>query len=487
MKSTIRTLAAILLCFLFLVRCQPTGEVFEGALCIQNITTIDPTDGPREGQTVIIKEGKILRISPTAELRLSDKNQIIDGTGKYLIPGLWDAHVHFAYMDYLAPSMFDLFLLYGITSVRDTGGEIMFVKKWKDAALANPTDAPRVMIAGPLLDGMPNVYDGSDPGHPPLSIGSGSVEALEKLILRLDSLGVDFLKAYEMLSPEQYYKVMEMAKRLGLKVTGHVPLSMDVIGASNAGLNSMEHMRNLEISCASNAEELLIQRHTMMKKGKNLPGGVLRSSIHAAQREVALKNYDDNKANEILQVLLKNQTWQIPTLALNTGQTRMPYGRPEWQESFTYLPDTVEAMWKKITSAVDPSEVTGFRKQYSDWMLMMAGKVHKAGIPMMAGTDTPIGFLTPGLSLHEELVVMTEAGISPAEALKTATVNPAKYFNLENELGSIKESYWADLLILDANPLEGIRNTQKIFGVIKQGKYYNQAMLADIKKRLKGE
>jgi imidazolonepropionase-like amidohydrolase len=478
---------AFLISLLFLIGCQPPGEVFEGALCIQNITTVDPNDGPREGQTVIIKDGKILRISPTAELRLSDKNQIIDGTDKYLIPGLWDAHVHFAYMDYLAPSMFDLFLLYGITSVRDTGGEIMFVKKWKDAALANPTDAPRVMIAGPLLDGMPNVYDGSDPGHPPLSIGSGSVEALEKLVHRLDSIGVDFLKAYEMLTPEQFYKLMEMAKRLGYKVTGHVPLSMDVIGASNAGLNSMEHMRNLEISCASNAEELLIQRHAMLKKGKNLPGGDLRSSIHAAQREVAVKNYDENKGNEILQVLLKNQTWQIPTLALNTGQTRMPYGRPEWQESFTYLPDTVEAKWKKLTSAVDPGEVAGFRKQYSDWMLMMAGKVHKTGIPMMAGTDTPIGFLTPGLSLHEELVVMTEAGISPSDALKAATVNPAKYFNLENELGSIKETYWADLLILDANPLEDIRNTQKIFGVIKQGRYYNQELLAEKKKKLQGE
>lgn len=480
-------LASLLLSCILVTNCTPPGEVFEGALCIQNITTVDPNDGVRERQTVIIKDGKILKVAPTAELRLSDKNQVIDGTGKFLIPGLWDAHVHFAYMDYLAPRMFDLFLLYGITSVRDTGGEINFVRKWRDAAKADPTAAPRVMIAGPLLDGLPNVYDGSDPGHPPLSIGSGSVEALEKLVHQLDSVGVDFLKAYEMLTPEQFYKVMEMAKRLGLKVTGHVPLSMDVIGASNAGLHSMEHMRNLEISCASNAEELLIQRHAMMKKGKNLPGGVLRSSIHAAQRETAIKNYDDKKADEILQVLLKNQTWQIPTLALNTGQTRMPYGRPEWQESFTYLPDTVEVKWKSITSQADPGEVSPFRKQYSDWMLMMAGKVHKTGIPMMAGTDTPIGFLTPGLSLHEELVVMTEAGISPAEALKTATINPAKYFNLENELGSIKETYWADLVILDANPLDDIRNTQKIFGVVKQGKYYDQASLAEKKKKLQGE
>lgn len=484
MRSKITSLT-LLLTLLLVTRCQPPGEMFEGAICIQNITTVDPTDGARDAQTVIIKNGKILKVTPTAELKLSEKNQIIDGTGKFLIPGLWDAHVHFAYMDYLAPRMFDLFLLYGITSVRDTGGEIMFVKKWKDAALANPTDAPRVMIAGPLIDGMPNVYDGSDPGHPPLSIGSGSVEALEKLVHKLDSLDVDFLKAYEMLTPEQYYKLMEMAKRLGYKVTGHVPLSMDVTGASNAGLNSMEHMRNMELSCASNAEELLIQRHAMLKKGQNMPGGELRSRIHAAQRETAVTNYDEKKADEIIQVLLKNQTWQIPTLTLNTSQARPPYARPEWQESFEYLPDTTRDRWRAILKAGEAQPASPFRQKYSQWMMAMAGKIHKAGVPMMAGTDTPIAFLTPGLSLHEELASLVEAGLSPQEALKTATVNPAAYFGMENELGSLRETQWADLLILSANPLVDIRNTQRIEGVIKQGKFFGKNELDSIKSRLR--
>ena len=115
----------------------------------------------------------------------------------------------------------------------------------------------------------------------------------------------------------------------------------------------------------------------------------------------------------------------------------------------------------------------------------MAAKIHKAGIPMMAGTDTPIGFLTPGLSLHEELIVMVEAGLSPLEALKTATLNPAKYFSMESELGSIKEGMWADLLILTSNPLENIKNTQQIEWVVKQGKYFNQEALNQIRKRLR--
>ncbi len=480
-----RKLACVLSGLFLLFGCQPSGVVFEGALCIQNITTIDPTDGQKENQTVIIKDGKIQKIAPTAELKLSPANQIIDGSGKYLIPGLWDSHVHFAYIEALAPSMFDMFLTYGITGVRDTGGEISFVRQWKDAALANPTGAPRVMIAGPLLDGMPNVYDGGDPGHPPLSVGSGSVEAVAALIGKLDSIGVDFLKGYEMLTPEQFTMVMKIAKEKGYKVTGHVPLSMDVTSASNAGLNSMEHMRNLELSCASNADELLKQRKAMLTNGKNKTGGELRSSIHTAQRETAVKNYDEKKADEIIQTLLRNQTWQIPTLALNTGQTRNPYGQPEWQESFELLPDTIRDEWKGELDGVRNIEVPPFRQQYTQWMLNMAGKLHKAGVPMMAGTDTPIGFLTPGLSLHEELIVLVESGLTPAEALKAATLNPARYFNMESELGSIKETMWADLVILTANPLENIKNTQRIDAVVKQGKYYDQQALTEIRKRLR--
>ena len=159
MKNVLKFLALLLLGS----SCQTSGEIFEDAICFENVSIIHPEKGLIESQTVIIKGEKIIKVVPSTELQLSPENQIIDGTGKYLMPGLWDAHVHFAYMTELAPSMFDLFLGYGITSVRDTGGEIDFVKMWKDKALANPNHAPRVMIAGPLLDGIPNVYDGSSP------------------------------------------------------------------------------------------------------------------------------------------------------------------------------------------------------------------------------------------------------------------------------------------------------------------------------------
>ena len=474
-----------LLFLLFTFSCSPTGELFENAICIQNINTIDPNEGLKENQTIIIREGRILKIASTSELSLDPANNIVDGTGQYMIPGLWDAHVHFSFMEELAPMMLDLFLAYGITSVRDTGGRIEFVKVWKDKALANPTTAPRVMIAGPLLDGMPNVYDGSDPGHPPLSVGLPTVTDVAEQIDLLHSQGVDLLKAYEMLTPDQFATVIEKAKEKGLKVTGHVPLSMDVIAASNGGLNSMEHMRNLELSMASNADELLAQRKKLLEEGKGKPGGVLRSSIHQAQRATAIQNYDEEKAAAVLEVLATNQTWQIPTMALNTLRTTKPFRKQAWQESFQYLPDTISSQWNKtIDFMIDSSEVSDFQRQHADWMMNMIKKVHESEIGIMAGTDTPIGFLTPGYSLHEEMNVLVEAGISPIEVLKSATYNPAAYFNMENELGSIKETFLADLLILDANPLEDINNTLKIKSVIRNGELHDRLALDKILERL---
>ncbi|MFT6794993.1 MAG: imidazolonepropionase-like amidohydrolase [Maribacter sp.] len=467
----------IVISILFFSSCAQKGEYFEDTLCIENVSLIDPEKGLIANKTVLIRDEKIYKVVTANELQLSPKNNIIDGTGKFLIPGLWDAHVHFAYLEELAPSMFNLFLGYGITSVRDTGGRIDFVKKWKDKSLKNPTEAPRVMIAGPLLDGLPNVYDGSDPGHPPLSVGLASVEDAQNKVNELDALGVDLLKAYEMLTEEQFRAITKLGNEKGLKVTGHVPLSMDVVSASNAGLNSMEHLRNLELSCASNADELLQERRNLLLAEKDSAGGILRSKIHQLQREIAIKNYDESKADEILKVLAKNQTWQIPTLALNTGLVTQHFTKAEMVASYAHLPEAIQENWKQTSKTIVGMKITPFRKKYADWSLNMVRKIHKAEIGIMAGTDCPIFLLTPGFSLHEELAMLVKAGLTPLEALKTATINPAIYFNMEKELGNIKENMWADLVLLDANPLENINNTKQINTVIKQGKVFNRMQL----------
>ena len=154
--------------------------------------------------------------------------------------------------------------------------------------------------------------------------------------------------------------------------------------------------------------------------------------------------------------------------------------RPEWQETFKYLPEAIELSWKKEIDQLLATSPTPFNESYTQWFINMVGQVHRTGIEIMAGTDCPIFYLTPGRSLHEELEVLVKAGLSPLEALQTATINPAKYFHLENELGAVKEAMWADLLILDANPLDDIKNTQKIDAVIKQGHYMGRSDLDEM-------
>lgn len=464
---------------ILLLGCNSSALVFENAVCITNVNTIDAKDGLSENMTVVIKGNKIVKVAPSNSISLADKNEIIDGTGKYMIPGLWDAHVHFAYIEDLAPSMFHLFLAYGITSVRDTGGKIDFVKEWKDKAEANPTGAPRVKIAGPLIDGMPNVYDGSSPGRPPLSVGAGSVDEAIRIVNYLDSMGVDLIKAYEMLTPEQFAAVTKRAKELGLRVTGHIPLSMDAITAS-AGMNSMEHLRNIEMSCAEDWQGLQAQRLELLSAGKSDQGGVLRSRIHTAQRTRAFETQDEANTEKVLDALLKNESWQVPTLALSTGASERPYLRPEWQASFKYLPKDLEDKWKESIANFTANPPTEAQKGYTQWAENMVRKMNDKGITFMAGTDCPIFFLPPGRSLHEELAKLVEFGLSPLQAIETATANPAEFFDMQDELGFISEGMIADLLLLDANPLDDISHTLKLNTMIKDGKIYNRKSLDEM-------
>lgn len=475
--AILRVATPLLLLPLFCFRCSPGTSDIQDALVITNVNVIDVEAGLRQNQTVYVKDGHILDLGPSTDVSPAPSNTIINGTGKYLIPGLWDAHVHFDYAESLAPSMFALFLGYGVTSVRDTGGRLKKVKAWQDAAGRDSTAAPRVKIAGPLLDGAKNVYDGSSPRLPPLSVGSGSVGEVLAILDDLDETGVDFFKAYEMLSPDQLVAITKRAREKGLKVTGHIPLSMDAITASNAGMNCMEHLRNLELSCAANADELLERRRIMLALNEDIGGSVLRSRIHAAQRTEAMARQDSTKTAEVLRVLAANNTWQVPTLALNTFRNRMYVSRPDFQESVKYLPDSLSQYWLDGMKALGTQTFSATAKASGTWSMSMIKPLHDAGVEMMAGTDCPIAYLTPGYSLHEELAVLVESGLTPLEALKTATLNPARFFGMEETLGLIEKGYLADLVLLDANPLEDIRNTTKIRAMVRAGRYYSRREL----------
>jgi len=317
------------------------SEPTNATIFIKDVLVIDPVEGFLGKRNIAILDHVIIKVS-SANFEVCDNAKIIDAKDKYLIPGLWDAHVHFDYIPELASSMFDLFLLYGVTSVRDTGGRLEEVLEWKKKSLENPSKAPRVMIAGPLVDGSPSVYDGSHPSRPPLGVESATVEEARAKVRELATAGVDLIKAYEMLSAEQLQAVTDEARRHNLKVTGHVPLSM----------------------------------------------------IHAAQRAYALDNQDAKATERVLASLKENDVWQIPTLSIMTAISKRQFLREDYRATFDLLPKEVGDGWKERSSVFGQSEVSESMEKYTSWFLAMTKRINDNDIPIMAGTDCPIFFFT---------------------------------------------------------------------------------------------
>ena len=465
-----------LLLLVNIIGCSKQTTISNKAYVIKNISIIDPIDGFQSIKHVVVENDLITMILDKDLKLLANNVKSIDGSGKFLIPGLWDAHVHFSYDKSLTSSMPNLFLAYGITSVRDTGGPIDYVLKAKEASLKEPMKNPDIYIAGPLIDGTPNVYNDSSPSFPLLSIENRDLIDIESNILALIDKEVDFLKAYEMLNENQFLTLTKIARKRKLNVTGHIPLSMTLFSAVNSGLNGMEHLRNLELSIASNAEQLHEERIKLLKNPKGLPGSTLRSSIHSKQRMSAIDSVDNNKFEEAANLLASKNVWQTPTLILYRTYAKKSYLDPSFLLELNKLPKQVKEKWSNEIAAsdtiIDKSSLT-----YSNWIVSAVGKLHKKNVPFMAGTDTPIGYLIPGRSLHRELEILVEGGLSNLEAIKTATINPATFFRIENKVGRIKSGYKADLLILNSNPLNKISNTQDIYAVIKNGHFLSRKSL----------
>lgn len=447
----------------------------EPSILIESVTVIDAKSGERQNLNVLISGNKIIEVSDRP-VESPSNCTVINGKGKYLIPGLWDAHVHVTFTPGLEQAMFPLFLGNGITSIRDTGGLIDEVLPWKEKSLQEPDTSPRLFIAGPLLDGYPNVYDGS-PGRPEISVGLRSEEEAIAMVDSLAAMGVDLIKSYEMLSPEMFKTILAAAEKHQLPVTGHVPLSVDAIEASDAGLRSMEHLRNLEMSCSADHDSLLQARKQMLAKGKDELGGVLRSEIHASQRLHAFKTFDDERAAEVLAALEKNGTWQIPTIALSSGGINRLYENEDWKKTFAFLPEAIKSKWMEAANKAAEKESSELSVAHGEWVIKMVKKLKHSGVKVMAGTDTPIGFLTPGFSLHKELEMLVKGGMQPLEAIESATLLPAKYFKVQDSVGTIAKNMIADLVLLDANPLSDITNTRKINAVVRNGTYYNRQAL----------
>lgn len=457
--------AAPLLLALTLASCAPAEPPAD--LAIQNVTVIDAVNGARAGQTVVVHEGRITAVQ--AADQPAEAREVVDGTGKYLIPGLWDFHVHLTYDARFTEAMPGLFLHHGITSIRDTGGPLELVVPAVEALRAEGATGPRVFFSGPLMDGADVVYDGVN--MPLLGIANPDVETARANVARLADAGVDFIKIYEMVTPEVFEVLVQEARSRGLPIDGHVPLSMR---ARDVGprVQSLEHLRNLEMDCSADAEAGVAERRRLLANPEGVPGGDLRSSLHRAFRIPSVRGYDEAQCREVLASM--TSTIQVPTLRLNALSLRPPFTRPDWAEVLAKIPADVAAEWGALDGSLggrstDPT--------YPEWSLFLVGLMHEAGVPIGAGTDTPIGYAVPGYSLHSELEMLVRAGLSPLEALRSATVRPAEFFGLERAMGTVEPGMLADLVLLSGNPMEDITLTRSIQAVVSKGRLLDRAAL----------
>ena len=433
------------------------GTALADTLTITHVVVIDATGAPAQpDMTVVVREGRIVELGASAAVPAPADAKTVDGSGKYLIPGLWDMHVHTVFGDWIPRDekvVLPLFVANGITGVRDMGSDLDVVKEWRTAIAAGRLLGPRMVIAGPMLDGPVPRF----PSSAPVANAADGRRVVDELKAR----GVDFIKIQSLIPREGYFAAADEAKKLGIVFVGHVPDAVRASEASNAGQKSIEHFTGIFEGCTAIEDALL--------KG---PKGL----------GLNVKNYDPARAEALIALMAKNQTWQVPTLVWERGQWLVDDIDLSHDPLIKYAP----AAWKDHTWPMFVSDIEkdmdtdplSVRKKFVQMELDMTLAMFRAGAPFMAGTDTAAGVhIFPGFSLHQELVLFQRAGLTPMQALQTATLNPAKFLGRTADMGTVEKSKLADLVLLDANPLENIANVRKIWGVVLAGRYFDRPAL----------
>jgi imidazolonepropionase-like amidohydrolase len=396
---------------------------------VRHVIIVDVTNGQtRRNQRVSLQNGRIVAIEPESP-KAPRAAKVVDASGKFLIPGLWDMHVHIE----PAPKIFTrLYLAQGITGIRDMRMELDSLLKLRAEIASGEIFAPRLVASGPALDDLP-------PQFPlPVKLRVKTADDGRKAVIMLKANGVDFIKVHNFTSREAFFAIMEEAKRQNLAVVGHVPLTVSVQEASEAGMRSIEHLSEFRVveACSEPA-----------------------------------------KCRDLIALFKKYETWQTPTLVQLRSEAQEA---PVDERRAQYVPAKVKVFWKMtegMLHSLTDAQKTHLKEQYKQSGPLVA-EFQRQGIGILAGTDSPVFLnVVSGFSLHDELALMVEAGLTPLEALQSATVNPARFLGKLDDLGTIEKGKLADLVILDANPLEDIHNTTKINAVIAQGKLFDRTDL----------
>jgi imidazolonepropionase-like amidohydrolase len=408
-------------------------------------------------QTVLVRGDRIAGVGPRGKIRPSGSARVVEGKGRYLLPGLADMHVHLEYFD--EPGVLTLFLASGVTSVRNMDGR-PYILEWKRRVAAGDLLGPSIHTAGPLLDGDPPII-------PDNTVVRDANEARAAVLAQADA-GYDFIKVYSNLSLEAYRAILATARERGLPVAGHVPRRVDLQEALAAG-QTIEHL-------AAYGDWI---------EADDSP---LRDRWHWSKLYLAMP-VDGKKVDAAAERIARSKVWTVPTM-VQAERSVVPLDTlGAWLAApeMAYISAEGRGIWEsRVRRVVD-------RMDGEDWELVRKGAENRrrlvaalrtVGAPLLVGTDTPNPFVIPGFSVHEELQNFVAAGYTPEQALVAATRDAARFSGELTEWGTVETGKRADLLLLEANPFEDIGNTRRLAGVMVRGRWLAkdelQRMLADL-------
>ena len=415
------------------------------SLAVSHVTVIDGSDStPRPDQTVLIRGNRIVAVGPSRTVRIPKGTQLVPGQGRYLIPGLWDMHVHTDVPK--GRELLGLYVANGVLGVRDLAGDWTRLSSWRRAIAAGALVGPRMFLSGPYIEG-------GDVPIPHL-LARNPAEAV-RAVDSLARLGVDVVKLHTQLNRETYLAAASAARRRGLRVAGHVPRTVGAAEASDSGVGSIEHMLRVPVPCTPAESIRLVPRFPVQR---------------------VLAECSSADPNPLFRTLLRNRTWIVPTLTPSVEIARWPRRDLPGDAFAPFLPDTLKRFVAQLFPMPGdvPPGADSIGRLLFEKRLALVGTLHRAGILILPGTDAPLRNSPPGFGLHQELALLVRAGMSPFQVLRSATLLPAEYFGIQDSVGRIAPGMAADLVLLGGNPLQEIGNTRRIEAVILRGKLFNR-------------
>jgi imidazolonepropionase-like amidohydrolase len=433
-----------------------TPESDTPAVVISNVTIVDVDNGrTTEPKTVVIKNGRIVSIGTSPATLAGKSVRQVDGRGRFLIPGLTDMHVHlFNLSSHRPPNdwSFGLYVANGVTGVRDMRADaasMQLVKGWRAAVDNGQLIAPHILAAG-------------------IAVYGASPESAAADVDAAANAGTDFIKVFSEVPTTHWRAILAEAKQRSLTVVGHVPATVSLLDAARSGQRTSEHLTQTYEACSSAETATLKERHPLQ--------GDALMSLAANQEKHVLETFNATLCESVAKTLATTGMVQVPTLALADEDDFARNTQRETDSRWPLLRADEQARWQRFIHGYTQEDAALATMRWPIARRIIS-IMHKAGVPILAGTDSPMPGEYPGFALQDELQLLVQSGLTPMEALRAATIEPAKFLHIDKASGSVAVGKRADLVLLDADPTKDIRNARRIRAVVLAGRVLDRADL----------